>query len=325
MTKKGFDKMSIEHLDSRISLVDLMDLSLKERTGSYIIHEDALTIIETSASPSIPHLKKGLSKLNINLEDIQYIILTHIHLDHAGGAGLFLEECPSATVIVHPKGYRHLNDPSRLIAGAKAVYGDDFDTLFAPIKPIPEERMIVKNNGETLKLSETCALTFYDTPGHANHHFSIYDPVSGGMFTGDTCGIQYRTEEASFYLPSTSPNQFNPVSMREAINLFRDKNLNCIYFGHYGMTEDVDHALTEVETWLQLFMEKAQQTVSPKASMEENIEKLSAELFNLVKSSFIQQGVDQQHSLFELLELDMKVSAMGIVDYLTKSYVKGKS
>ncbi|MGR3763673.1 MBL fold metallo-hydrolase [Rossellomorea sp. NS-SX7] len=310
--------MSIERLDSRISLVDLMDLSLKERTGSYIIHEESLALIETSASPSIPHLKKGLSKLNIKLEDIQYIILTHIHLDHAGGAGLFLEECPSATIIVHPKGYRHMNDPSRLIAGAKAVYGDEFETLFAPIKPIPEERMIVKGHEETLKLSDACTLTFYDTPGHANHHFSIYDPVSGGMFTGDTCGIQYRTDKKYFYLPSTSPNQFNPDSMKEAINFIKEKKLHRIYFGHYGMTEDVDHALTEVVMWLDLFMEKGQEIFSLKDSMEDNVENLSVELFDVVRNSFIQQGLDPHHSLFQLLKLDMKVSAMGIVDYLSK-------
>jgi glyoxylase-like metal-dependent hydrolase (beta-lactamase superfamily II) len=317
--KKGFVKMSIRHLDSRISLVDLMDLSIKERTGSYIIHEESLTIIETSASPSIPHLKKGLSKLNINLEDIQYIILTHIHLDHAGGAGLLLEECPEATVVVHPKGCRHMKDPSRLIAGAKAVYGDDFDTLFDPIKPIPHDRIIAKNHGDTLKLSDNCTLTFYDTPGHANHHFSIYDPVSGGMFTGDTCGIQYCADTVHFYLPSTSPNQFNPDLMKKAIHFFREKKLNRIYFGHYGMTERVEHALTEVEMWLDIFMDNAEVTFNPGAPVEENIENLTGELFTHVKSYAIKQGINPKHPVFELLKLDMKVSAMGIVDYLNKN------
>jgi glyoxylase-like metal-dependent hydrolase (beta-lactamase superfamily II) len=310
--------MCIERLDSRISLVDLMDLSLKGRTGSYIIHEDSIAIVETSASPSIPHLKKGLSKLNIKLEDIQYIILTHIHLDHAGGAGLFLEECPSATIVVHPKGYRHLNDPSRLIAGAKAVYGDDFERLFSPVKAIPKERMVSKEHGDTLKLSETCTLTFYDTPGHANHHFSIYDPVSEGMFTGDTCGIQYRTEGRSFYLPSTSPNQFSPDAMKESIHFFKDKNLKRIYFGHYGMSEEPAYALTEVDAWLDQFIAVAEAVFSPHASFESNSEKLSTELFNHVKTSFVHSGTGSDHPLFELLKLDMKVSAMGIVDYLTK-------
>ncbi|MFL8935650.1 MBL fold metallo-hydrolase [Rossellomorea oryzaecorticis] len=310
--------MCIEHLDSRISLVDLMDLSLKGRTGSYIIHEESLTIIETSASPSIPYLKKGLSKLNIKLEDIQYIILTHIHLDHAGGAGLFLEECPSATIVVHPKGYRHLNDPSRLAAGAKAVYGDDFERLFSPIKPIPKERMVVKGHGDTLRLSETCTLTFYDTPGHAKHHFSIYDPVSEGMFTGDTCGIQYRTEGKSFYLPSTSPNQFSPGDMKDSIQFFKGKDLKRIYFGHYGMSEEPAHALSEVEVWLDQFMAMAETVFSSNASFNENVEKLSIELFNMVKTSFFRSGADPDHPMFNLLKLDMKVSAMGIVDFLTK-------
>jgi glyoxylase-like metal-dependent hydrolase (beta-lactamase superfamily II) len=316
--KKGFVRMSIDYIDSRISLVDLMDLSIKERTGSYIIHEESLTIIETSASPSIPHLKKGLSKLNINLEDIQYIILTHIHLDHAGGAGLLLEECPEATVIVHPKGYRHMKDPSRLIAGAQMVYGKDFNALFDPIKPIPEDRMIVKNHGEILQLSETCTLTFYDTPGHANHHLSIYDSVSDGMFTGDTCGIQYRADTARFYLPSTSPNQFNPDSMREAINFFRKKKLNRIYFGHYGMTGEVEHALSEVEKWLDIFMDKATDIFDACAAMDENVESLTKELFTLVKSSVVEEGINPQHPVFHLLKLDLKVSSMGIVDYLNK-------
>jgi glyoxylase-like metal-dependent hydrolase (beta-lactamase superfamily II) len=310
--------MCIERLDSRISLVDLMDLSSKERTGSYIIHEESIAIVETSASPSIPHLKKGLSKLNIKLEDIQYIILTHIHLDHAGGAGKFLEECPSATIVVHPKGYRHMNDPSRLIAGAKAVYGDDFDTLFSPVKEIPKDRMVIKEHGDTLKLSEACTLTFYDTPGHANHHFSIYDPVSEGMFTGDTCGIQYRSGGKSFYLPSTSPNQFSPDAMKESIHFTKEKNLKRIYFGHYGMSEEPHHALTEVDAWLDQFMAVAEASFSPDASFNDNSEKLSAELFNLVKTSFIHDATDSNHPLFNLLELDMKVSAMGIVDYLIR-------
>ncbi|OIU72396.1 MBL fold metallo-hydrolase [Rossellomorea aquimaris] len=310
--------MCVERLDSRISLVDLMDLSLKGRTGSYVIHEESIAIVETSASPSIPHLKKGLSKLNIKLEDIQYIILTHIHLDHAGGAGLLLEECPSATIVVHPKGYRHLNDPSRLIAGAKAVYGEDFERLFSPVKPIPKERMVVKGHGDTLRLSETCTLTFYDTPGHANHHFSIYDPVSEGMFTGDTCGIQYRNDGKSIYLPSTSPNQFSPDAIKESMHFFKDKSLRRIYFGHYGMTEEPVHALSEVDAWLDRFMAVAEAVFSPDSSFNDNSENLSTELYNLVKNSFVHDGIEPDHPLFNVLELDMKVSAMGIVDYLTR-------
>lgn len=310
--------MSIYRIDSRISLVDLMDLSLQERTGSYIINEESLTIIETSASPSIPHLKKGLSKLNINLEDIQYIILTHIHLDHAGGAGLFLKECPNAKVIVHPKGRRHLSDPTRLIRGARAVYGEKFDDLFNPIVPIPEDRMIVMEHEETLNLSENCTLTFYHTPGHANHHLSIFDSVSNGMFTGDTCGIQYAVGSKHFYIPSTSPNQFSPEKMKDSIRMYKGLQLDRLYFGHYGVTEEVAFALGEVERWLDLFIEKSEEQFSSKRTAEENVKAISTVLFELTKSKMVQKGVDPVNPIFKLLTLDTNVSAMGIVDYFIR-------
>ncbi len=110
------------NLDDNISFFDVFDLGMENRTGTYVIHDEKLTIVETSASPSIPYLLEGLKKLEIDPSEIHYIIVTHIHLDHAGGAGLLLKECPNAKVIVHPRGFRHLIDPSRLIAGARAVY-----------------------------------------------------------------------------------------------------------------------------------------------------------------------------------------------------------
>lgn len=310
--------MSIYRIDSRISLVDLMDLSLKERTGSYIINEETLTIIETSASPSIPHLKKGLSKLNINLEDIQYIILTHIHLDHAGGAGLFLKECPNARIIVHPKGRRHLIDPTRLISGARAVYGEKFDELFDPIVPIPEERILVMEHEEKLSLSDTCTLTFYHTPGHANHHLSIFDSASKGMFTGDTCGIQYTIGSKRFYFPSTSPNQFDPKKMMNSIHLYRSLHLDRLYFGHYGVSEEVSLALSEVEKWLDLFLKKSEEQYSSHVTMEENVRAITSALIDLTGRELVQKGIDPKNPIFSLLELDMNVSAMGIVDYFIK-------
>ena len=161
-------------LTENVFLIDDFDLSMPERTGTYVLTEDKVTLIETSASPSIPYILEGLQTLGVSPADISYIIVTHIHLDHAGGAGLMLQHCPNAKVIVHPKGARHLADPSRLIMGAKAVYGDKFSQLFDPIVEIPEDRLMIKGEGDTLEISEKLNLKFLDTPGHANHHFSIY-------------------------------------------------------------------------------------------------------------------------------------------------------
>ena len=104
--------MEVTTIGKDLSLIDLYDLKLEKRTGSYILHEEDLTIIETSASPSIPYLLDGLANLNVELKRVKNIIVTHIHLDHAGGAGLFLQKCPNARVIVHPKGVRHLENPA---------------------------------------------------------------------------------------------------------------------------------------------------------------------------------------------------------------------
>jgi len=201
------------NLGHQISFFDVFDLGFENRTGTFVIHDEKLTIVETSASPSIPYLLDGLKQLEIDPADIQYIIVTHIHLDHAGGAGLLLKHCPNAKVVVHPRGYRHLVDPSRLIAGAKAVYKEDFEKFYDPIYPIPEERLMIKENGEVLELANR-TLTFYDTPGHAKHHFSIHDSLSNGIFTGDTIGVYYQDiQEFEFFLPSTSPNHFDPDEM----------------------------------------------------------------------------------------------------------------
>ena len=288
-----------------------------ERTGTYVIDEQELTIVETGPSPSVNYVKSGLESLGFSMDQVKYIIVTHIHLDHAGGAGLLLRECPNAKVVVHPKGLRHLAEPGRLIAGAKAVYGTKFEELFDPIIPIPYERMIIKNDGDILKIGETCILKFFDTPGHANHHFSIYDPVSDGMFTGDTVGVRYEqliADGVSFFLPSTSPNQFNPVAMQRAIELFVQMNLQYIYYGHFGMTDNPEEALSQVSMWLNIFMAEAEAVYKEEKTYDE----LAKRLNKIVKEHLRDQGISENHNVFRLIKVDLEVSAMGMMDYLAK-------
>ena len=304
-------------LGYRMFLIDGFDFGLPERTGTYVIREEALTLVETGPSPSVPHIRAGLHKLGYSLEQVKYIILTHIHLDHAGGAGLLLQECPQATIVVHPKGARHIVDPSRLIAGAKAVYGEQFESLYHPIVPVPEDRILVRQEGETLPIGPDCTLQFFDTPGHANHHFSIYDPVSNGMFTGDTTGVYYcqlLSEGLSFFLPSTSPNQFDPDKMTRSIARFREMNLDRLYFGHFGMTEQVEEAFRQVTEWLPVFLAEGE------AAWKDGLghEAIRDRLFSRVNAYLQQQGVRNDHPAFDLIKLDLGVCAMGLLDYYEK-------
>lgn len=301
----------------RVNVIDLFDLGVAQRTGCYVLEEEQLTIIETGPSPSARYIREGLERLGHTLADIQYIIVTHIHLDHAGGVGLLLQSCPNAKVIVHERGARHLVDPSRLAAGARAVYGEKFQELFEPIVPVPEDRVIIKKEGETLTVGEDCTLEFWDTPGHSNHHLSIYDPVSHGIFSGDTVGIRYEQlidDGIEFYLPSTSPNQFNETTMLQSINRMKALDLDVLYFGHYGSTENVKEAFKQVEIWLPVFVDEAKDVHRAGG----NYEQLRDRLFSEVQSYLQTKGVPDDHPVYGLIHLDAAVSSMGLMEYAAK-------
>ncbi|MED3551347.1 MBL fold metallo-hydrolase [Cytobacillus praedii] len=310
-----------------ISIIDAMDLGKEKRTGCYVLHAQDLTIIETCASPSIPYLLEGFKNLGIDLKDIKNIIVTHVHLDHAGGVGLLLESCPNAKVIVHPRGMRHLADPSKLILGARAVYGEKFDELFDPILPVPSNRLLVKEDGDTLQIGEGRILTFYDTPGHAKHHFSIHDSLSNGIFTGDTIGVFYPQlfdQGIELYLPSTSPNQFDPDAMLDSLEKIKALEVDRIYFGHYGMTDNPSHVYAQIYKWLPIFMEAGEKVWKDKQddSNETKCEALFQKLFAEIHSFLSDKECMLDQEMTEIIKLDLSVGSMGIIDYLAKKYHK---
>ncbi|MBP2079290.1 MBL fold metallo-hydrolase [Oceanobacillus polygoni] len=304
-------------LDDRIYLIDGFDLDVANRTGTYVIKEEELTLVETGPSPSVKYIKAGLATLGLSLDEVKYIIVTHIHLDHAGGAGLLLRECPNATIIVHPRGQRHLINPKKLAAGARAIYGDSFSDLFDPIVPVPEERLLVKGEGDTLKIGPNCTLEFWDTPGHAKHHISIYDPISNGMFTGDTVGVRYEQlvpNGVDLFLPSTSPNHFNPNEMEASIKRIREKNLDRIYFGHFGMTENTEEALNQASDWLDVYMEIGEQVLIE----GKGYDVISQRLLVKIREHLREKGIPDEHEVYILINLDLQVGSLGIIDYFKK-------
>lgn len=306
-----------------ISIIDAMDLGIEKRTGCYVLHAEELTIVETSASPSIPYLLEGFKKIGIDPKEIKNIIVTHIHLDHAGGVGLLLESCPNAKVVVHPRGMRHLADPSKLILGARAVYGEKFDELFDPILPVPENRLLVKEDGDTLQIGENRVLTFWDTPGHAKHHFSIHDSMSNGIFTGDTIGVFYPQlfeKGLELYLPSTSPNQFDPDAMLNSLEKIKALDVERIYFGHYGMSANPHHVFEQIKKWLPIFMESGEKVweEAQSDSLEDKSEALFKKLFAIIHSYLLEKNIALDEEMTEIIQLDLRVGSMGIIDYLAK-------
>ena len=311
--------VSIFDLDEATFCVDGHDLGMTERTGSYILVDrpNGVSIIETGPSLSVPYIKSALSKKKIALDEVKYIIVTHIHLDHAGGAGLLLKDCPNAKVVVHPKGSRHLQNPARLIQGARAVYGDAFDSLFEPVLPIPQDRLIEMDNETVLQLSAERTLTFYHTPGHANHHFSIFDSRTDTLFAGDTLGVRYPQLERRgiyFYLPSTSPNQFNPSLMLESAVIAELLNPSRIAFGHFNVSNKTEEVYKQLRKWLPFFIKTGKSVLN----MKEDWQLLKELLLAEVQKELSSYDICKDDPIYEVIQLDLTISAMGVMDYLKK-------
>ncbi|MDP2788171.1 MAG: MBL fold metallo-hydrolase [Pseudomonadota bacterium] len=206
-----------------------------------IVERGRAAIIDTGTNSAVPHVLAALADLGIAPDAVDYVIVTHVHLDHAGAAGAFLAACPNARLVVHPRGARHLIDPIKLVQGSIAVYGEaTFRALYGEIVPAPVERVIEADDGFVLDFNGR-RLEFIDTPGHARHHFCIHDRASNSLFTGDTFGISYREFDVvvgntlrPFIFPTTTPVQFEPEALHASIDRLVMRNADAAYLTHYG-------------------------------------------------------------------------------------------
>lgn len=313
----------LHSLGDNITLIDLMEGNTPGRTGSYVIHAEKPAIIETGTSLSIPYIIAGLEKLKIPLEQIQYVIVTHIHLDHSGGLGSLLTYLPNATVIVHKRGARHLVDPSKLIMGARAVYGDKLETLFGRIDPVPADRIQIYEEGQTLDLGNLRKLTFYDTPGHARHHLSIYDSGSRGIFTGDTVGVRYGPEFTGYdyetVFPSTSPSEFDLHAVLKSVEKLQNLNPTKIFHGHFGVTKPASYAFERTKETAEAFDRIARSIyysgIRPRV--------IEDKLREYMKTDLADQGFAADNTAF--LDVDLSINAMGLLYMLEMEGKKKKA
>ncbi|MDG1388340.1 MAG: MBL fold metallo-hydrolase [Halioglobus sp.] len=193
-------------------------------------------VIETGTVHSVDMLEQVLQARDISRDQIRYVIPTHVHLDHAGGAGLMIQRFPEAQLLVHQRGARHLVDPSKLVAASRQVYGDSlFEQLYGEIVPVPVQRVTEVADGESFQFGERILL-FRDTPGHADHHFCIWDEISQGWFSGDVFGTSYRwfrTPGGDFSMPATTPSQFRPEALKASLAVLAERNPQRIYLTHF--------------------------------------------------------------------------------------------
>lgn len=229
--------------DHGIHAIDTHYVRAGLNASHLIVRAGRAALVDCGANSSVPHLLNALDTLGIARETVDYLLLTHIHLDHAGGAGTLMRALPNATVIVHPRGVRHLGDPAQLEAGTRATYGDaGYDTLYGKLVPIAAERIHAAEDDTVITLGGS-RLRCLHTPGHALHHMAYYDEEANVVFTGDCFGISYRVFDnpagEPFVFPTTTPTQFDPGQMHASIERIVALEPAAVYLTHYSRVENV--------------------------------------------------------------------------------------
>lgn len=231
------------HHDHGIHTVDAGYVRAGLASIHLIARNGRVALFDTGTRHSLPNVLAALAELGLGPESVDWIIASHVHLDHAGGAGALLAVCPDAMLVAHPKGARHLIDPARLIAGTTAVYGEQaFQALYGEVVPAPAERVLEAGDGHEIEFGGG-VLRFLDTPGHARHHFCVHDSVANAIFTGDTFGISYRefdVEGRPFIFPTTTPVQFEPEALHASIDRLMALRPDAAYLTHYGRVDGLD-------------------------------------------------------------------------------------
>ncbi|MFA4916421.1 MAG: MBL fold metallo-hydrolase [Syntrophales bacterium] len=273
---------------------------------------EELALIETGPTKSLPFIIAGIRELGFDPADISYIIISHIHLDHGGGAAVLLKEMPKAKVVVHEKGVRHMVEPSKLIKSSKMVFGDVLYELYGEILPIERGRIMPVSGGEIIDLGKNQKLKIINAPGHSNHHICIYSEKDKGLFTGEAAGVYLPDSET--LIPSSPPPDFNPDIAIETIKGLSNLDLRFLMFSHSGVTEKVNRALNTAAVWLMKWKKNISEMMSKDLSVEEITETLREDVKKVLGSNR-----EKELSYQWIMEQIIPACAMGYINYFKKN------
>jgi len=307
-----------EDINQQTYLIDT-ELCRPNFAACYLIQDsNELALVDCGTAYSLPTILQAIKAIGCRPEQVRWIIPTHVHLDHAGGAGHLMQHCPNAQLVVHPKGLPHMIDPSKLQAGATAVYGEaafsrDYDQLL----PIDADRCIAAENGQNLALGGR-SLTFIYTAGHANHHGCIHDDKSGYLFTGDTFGLAYRelAENTPYIIATTSPVAFDPEAWFGSLERMMALEPSAVCLTHYGKYDDPSTLLPQLLSSIQAHQQIALN--EEENATEGRQERLLKAVENLLITGAQKHTGLAQKSLIELLKGDVTLNAQGLEIWLAR-------
>jgi len=282
-------------------------------TSAYLVRASEPALVETGPQTSADAVTAALEGLGLSARELAHIVVTHIHLDHAGGAGTIAERFPSATVWVHERGARHLADPSRLWSSAAQVYGgeDRLVQMFGPMQPIDPARIRSVGEGDRIDLGGRFLDVMY-TPGHASHHVSLVDSQSGALFTGDALGIHF--PDVRVLRPATPPPDIDVEAAVDSIDRIRARAESALMFSHFGPVREVDElcaiAADRIRVWAGIVRDAMEET--------DDLDRIAEILAARTAGEFDEVGAGPaERERYEVLS-STKTNAAGLVRYWTK-------
>lgn len=283
-----------------------------------IIRNGRAAFVDTGTSRSVPQLLAMLEQKNIDRDQVDYVLVTHVHLDHAGGAGALMQALPNAQLVVHPRGARHMAQPERLIAGSIAVYGEAiFEQMFGTIVPVDPDRIMEIGDCDTLSLGGS-ELLFLDTPGHAAHHYCIVDHDARSIFTGDTFGISYRelsSAKGRFIFVTSTPVQFDPEAMHASIDRLLGFSADAAYLTHYSRVDGLERLAADLHVDIDAYVAIAESARSAENTYAAILDGLREHL--LARLAAHETPLSNEE-LTQLLSADLALNAQGLAIWLSR-------
>jgi glyoxylase-like metal-dependent hydrolase (beta-lactamase superfamily II) len=306
----------ITTLDHGISAIDTDYIRPLADASHLIVEQGRAAFVDTGTNHSVPLLLDALARKNIDVAQVDFVFLTHVHLDHAGGAALLMQQLPNAKAVLHPRGAPHMINPAKLIKGSQAVYGEQrFADMYGRIEPIDSDRMLIVSDGEAISLAGRTMRCLF-TEGHARHHYCLADPASRGVFTGDSFGVSYReldTAAGEFIFPTTTPVHFDPPEAHRAIDRIIGEQPEQLYLTHYSRISDLPRLADDMHQRLDDFVAIAARHTNDAGRTAAMQRSMFHYLKDALRAHGFHAGDDRLHAL---LDMDIELNTMGMEYWL---------